>query len=74
LKLNFSSMNGAHYRLVGVGSDWAAAARTIKQTPQFGNWGNALARWVLGVGLTLYATVRGLVSPQWRLIHRQARP
>jgi dimethylaniline monooxygenase (N-oxide forming) len=74
LKLVFASMNGAHFRLVGPGADWDAAAAVIKATPTFSNKRDAVQRWILGSALTLYASVRGRFQPEWRLVSDQARP
>lgn len=73
-KLVCASMNGAHFRLVGPGADWAAAAATIKATPLFSNKRDAIQRWVLGAALTAMAVVRGRFQPEWRLVMDQAHP
>ena len=73
-KLVFASMNGAHFRLVGPGADWDAAAAVIKATPSFSNKRNAVQRWLLCTALTLYAVMRGWFQPEWRLVFNQARP
>ncbi len=72
LKLIFSSMNGAHYRLQGPGSNWEQSAKTIKQTPQFKNWKNATFRWSILSGLTIYSIVLSIFNKDYRLIKTQA--
>lgn len=72
-KLVYSAMNGAHYRLVGPGADWDAAAATIKATPLFANRRNAIMRWTILSLVTLVSKLRGRRAPEWRLIHDQAR-
>jgi len=71
LKLIFASLNGAHYRLAGPGSDWDSAAHTIKQTPQFNNWSNAILRWSVLSLVTAFSMVCSPFSRRFRLIKNQ---
>lgn len=73
-KLVCGAMNGAHFRLVGPGADWDAAAAVIKDTPLFSNRRDATRRWMLAGALTLFSMVRGRFQPDWRLVRDQAHP
>ena len=73
LKLIFASLNGAHYRLIGPGSNWTEAAGVIKLTPQFSDWRNAIFRWTVLTVLTSLGLAVGIVNPDYRSIHRQSR-
>jgi dimethylaniline monooxygenase (N-oxide forming) len=72
LKLMFAPLNGAHYRLVGPGSQWRVAAQTVKQTPQFSNWRNAILRWCVLSMVTVVSLVCSPFIRQFRLIKQRA--
>ena len=72
-KLIFAAMNGAHFRLVGHGSNWAEASRTIKATPLFKIKYETLQRWLGLTVLTLFSAAKGLHKEEWKLISEQAK-
>jgi len=74
LKLLYSGLNGAQFRLQGPGSNWELASKTVLNTPQFQNWPNAVLRWSVLSWLTAASKVASTVKPELRSIHAQARP
>jgi hypothetical protein len=71
-KLVFAPLSGAHYRLVGPGSNWKEASTVIKQTPTFRNRQSALWRWTVLSMLTIFSLMFSLNKGEYKSVARQA--
>jgi len=72
-KIIFTSLNGAHYRLVGPGKNWEQASATIKSTPIFANYKSAIFRWTILSILTMYSWIISLRNNEYRSVSKQAK-